>query len=411
MFTWTTIAQILWTSFATASYYVLFAVAFSLVLKVNGVFNFAQAGLMTVAFYAAHASIAWAGLGGPMSFAAALTATLISAWGLEHFGFATMRRNQASPMFAFIFTIVTSEFVAYLAMLLFGTWPKTIFPQLFWPVTLVGDIAVSAWDVPALLSASGAVAVLWGFMRYSRRGQFMVAVADNPSLAEFYGIDRQRVFTLTMLIAGVAEVINADRIHEPFRGPWLPTPGEAAIPPLPVVEDNGAFPERRHRIVELLNQHGKVTVEALAARFATSAVTIRTDLAALEASGDDRQAAETYALRVQLNARNMRAEFDASQIPGLRDWWIGRAYGSCVARSGQSAAFEKALREQISRQSNGGADPSGERVPRMLLAFLLDGQGKESLAMSEWQSMVARSGPKAASLPPAQPQASAKTGI
>ena len=61
MFTWTTIAQILWTSFATASYYVLFAVAFSLVLKVNGVFNFAQAGLMTVAFYAAHASIAWAG--------------------------------------------------------------------------------------------------------------------------------------------------------------------------------------------------------------------------------------------------------------------------------------------------------------------------------------------------------------
>ena len=53
MFTWTTIAQILWTSFATASYYVLFAVAFSLVLKVNGVFNFAQAGLMTVAFYAA----------------------------------------------------------------------------------------------------------------------------------------------------------------------------------------------------------------------------------------------------------------------------------------------------------------------------------------------------------------------
>jgi DeoR family transcriptional regulator, aga operon transcriptional repressor len=43
--------------------------------------------------------------------------------------------------------------------------------------------------------------------------------------------------------------------------------------------------ERRHRIVELLREHGKVTVEALAARFATSAVTIRSDLAALEADG------------------------------------------------------------------------------------------------------------------------------
>src|SRR3984893_4193329 len=43
--------------------------------------------------------------------------------------------------------------------------------------------------------------------------------------------------------------------------------------------------ERRHRIVELLREHGKVTVEALAARFVTSAVTIRTDLATLEAGG------------------------------------------------------------------------------------------------------------------------------
>jgi branched-subunit amino acid ABC-type transport system permease component len=208
MLTWTTIAQILWTSFATASYYVLFAVAFSLVLKVNGVFNFAQAGLMTVAFYVAHVAIAWVNLGGPASFAASLAATLVAAWGLERLGFATMRRNQASPMFVFIFSIVTSEFIAYLAMLVFGTWPKTIFPQLFWPVTLVGEIAVSAWDVPALLSASGAVAALWGFMRFSRRGQFMVAVADNPALAEFYGIDRQRVFMLTMLIAGVLVAVG-----------------------------------------------------------------------------------------------------------------------------------------------------------------------------------------------------------
>ena len=57
-----------------------------------------------------------------------------------------------------------------------------------------------------------------------------------------------------------------------------------------VAADGGAEPgllvaERRHRIVQLLREHGKVTVEALAARFATSAVTIRTDLAALEAGG------------------------------------------------------------------------------------------------------------------------------
>ena len=39
MLTWPIVLQILWTSLATSSYYVLFATAFALVLKVNGVFN------------------------------------------------------------------------------------------------------------------------------------------------------------------------------------------------------------------------------------------------------------------------------------------------------------------------------------------------------------------------------------
>jgi branched-subunit amino acid ABC-type transport system permease component len=203
MFTWTTIAQIFWTSLATSSYHVLFAVAFALVLKVNGVFNFAQAGLMTIAFYAAHGSVAWFGWPGPVAAVVALVATVASAWALERFGFDTLRRNNASPMFVFIFTIVASEFVAYVAMLIFGTWPKTIFPQLFWPVTLVGEIAISAWDVPAIAVTVGLVILLWGFLRFSRWGQFMVAVSDNASLAELYGINLRSVYVLTMITAAV----------------------------------------------------------------------------------------------------------------------------------------------------------------------------------------------------------------
>ena len=43
--------------------------------------------------------------------------------------------------------------------------------------------------------------------------------------------------------------------------------------------------QRRRAIIELLNQTGEVTVEQLAQRFATSEVTIRKDLAALETNG------------------------------------------------------------------------------------------------------------------------------
>ncbi|MBV8826681.1 MAG: branched-chain amino acid ABC transporter permease [Hyphomicrobiales bacterium] len=198
----TIILQILWTSLATASYYVLFAVAFALVLKVTRLFNFAQAAIMTIAFYAAFVAVQWLAWPAWAAFAAMTATTLTASFALERIGFEALRKRGVSVMFVFVFTFMVSEFVDYLAMLIFGTWPQTIFPTMFWPVTLVGNIAVSAWDLPAVGATIGALALLFAFMRFSRVGQFMTGVADNPDLAELYGISKRRIFLVTMLIAG-----------------------------------------------------------------------------------------------------------------------------------------------------------------------------------------------------------------
>ena len=55
---------------------------------------------------------------------------------------------------------------------------------------------------------------------------------------------------------------------------------------MPQVSERGLMiEERRRRICELLREEGRVTVEALAARFGTSQVTIRADLSTLESVG------------------------------------------------------------------------------------------------------------------------------
>jgi branched-subunit amino acid ABC-type transport system permease component len=208
MFEWPVISQILWTSLATTSYYVLFAVAFALVLKVNRFFNFAQAGVMTATFYTAHAAVQMAGLPGWAAFLLALLAALLLSATIEVFGFATLRAKRASVLFVFIFTLMASQFVAYIAALVFGTWTVTIFPSMFYPVTLVGGVAVSGWDVPAMGSTIGCLAVLFGFLRFAPWGQSMLAVADNPDLAELYGIKTKRVYLLTMLIAGALVTVG-----------------------------------------------------------------------------------------------------------------------------------------------------------------------------------------------------------
>jgi branched-subunit amino acid ABC-type transport system permease component len=204
----TVISQILWTSIATSSYFVLFAVAFALVLKVNKVFNFAQAGMMTCGFYAAYVAVRVLDLPGPFGFAAAVMGGAAMAFLLERFGFAVLRHRGASPMFVFIFGIVASQFIAYAMTMAFGTWPTTIFASMFWPVTLVADVAVSAWDVPAIAATVAVLGSFWAFLRYTRYGQFMIAVADNADLAELYGIRKDRVLMVSMLVAGIIVAIG-----------------------------------------------------------------------------------------------------------------------------------------------------------------------------------------------------------
>ncbi len=203
MFDLVVISQILWTSLATSCYFVLFAVSFALVLKVNKVFNFAQAGMMTGAFYSAYVAVRFLGLPGVAAFGAAILGGMVMAFMLERLGFRVLRERHASPMFVFIFTLVASQFITYLMMLIFGTWPTTIFESMFWPVTIVGNVAVSAWDVPAIAATIVVLVALWAFLRFSRYGQFMIAVADNSALAELYGIRKNSVLMLSMLIAGL----------------------------------------------------------------------------------------------------------------------------------------------------------------------------------------------------------------
>jgi branched-subunit amino acid ABC-type transport system permease component len=198
----TIILQILWTSLATSTYYVLFAVAFALVLKVTRMFNFAQAAVMTIAFYTAFVAVQWLEWPAWAAFAAMMAMTLAASCALERIGFEALRARGVSVMFVFVFTFMVSEFTAYVAMLIFGTWPQTIFPTIFWPVTLVGNIAISSWDLPAIGATAAALAAFFAFMRFTRTGQFMTGVADNPDLAALYGIDKRRVFLVTMLISG-----------------------------------------------------------------------------------------------------------------------------------------------------------------------------------------------------------------
>ena len=197
------LAQLVWSGLAAASFNCLFAVAFALVLKVNHLWNFAQAAMMVVAYATALACTREAGLPLVATVVPTAVVTIAFAVGIEAFGFATLRRRGSSMLTFFIFTLVLSELVIFLGELVLGTEPTTLLDSLMTPIHLIGGVAVSDWDLVALAVTLAMLLALAVYLRLSRRGQHLIAVADNPALAELYGIGRDASFRLAMGIAAV----------------------------------------------------------------------------------------------------------------------------------------------------------------------------------------------------------------
>jgi branched-chain amino acid transport system permease protein len=195
--------QVVWTSIASASFQILFTIAFALVLKVTKIWNFTQPALMGVAFYAMYVAINWLGWPLPLAIALALLLTAALALSIEYGPFSTLRARGSESITFFIFTLIFAQFVIYLLTLGFTTEPVFLFANMMSPTWLIGGVVVSEWDIRSIAVTAVLSVALYLFLRYTRPGQFMIAVSDNADLAEVYGISKQQSYALAMIIAAI----------------------------------------------------------------------------------------------------------------------------------------------------------------------------------------------------------------
>src|SRR5688572_16745752 len=203
MFDRSILLQVLWTSLATASFQVLLTIAFALVLKVTKIWNFTQPALMGVAFYAMYAAINWLKLPLPLAVLAAFVATAALGLLIECVAFQTLRERGSESITFFIFTLIFAQFIIYVLTLAFTTEPLFMLANMMSPTVLVGGVVVSHWDWHSIVIAAALTIALLMFLRFTRTGQYMIAVADNADLAEVYGISKAQSYALAMLIAAI----------------------------------------------------------------------------------------------------------------------------------------------------------------------------------------------------------------
>jgi branched-chain amino acid transport system permease protein len=150
--------------------------------------------------YAAHSK-----LGLPLlpSVGVGLAATIVASVLMDTYGLQTLRARNSPNLTFFIFTLVVSEFLAYLLAMIFGTEPVALTQSIMSGVNIVNGIVISNWDLQAFAITIVLLALLYLFIERARDGQFMAAVADNPELSRLYGINVKRAYAITFVIAAV----------------------------------------------------------------------------------------------------------------------------------------------------------------------------------------------------------------
>ena len=81
--------------------------------------------------------------------------------------------------------------------------PETLFKSILSPVRIIGNVAVSDWDILGISMAASGLVLLYAFLTWTREGQFLGAVADNARLAELYGISARRAWRVVAVIAAL----------------------------------------------------------------------------------------------------------------------------------------------------------------------------------------------------------------
>jgi len=220
------------TGLAIGAVYSLVALGYTLVYGVLRLINFAHSEVFMWGTFGAVWVLTALGAGGAtgagvfgyliIGFAAAMIVSAVVAMLLEYVAYRPLRKRNAPPLVALISAIgasfVLSELMglrdkvaawfglqATLADYVGRPRENAVMPSLVDSHTVfqLGDYGVKNIDIIVFVSALVMMVVLDQFVRRTRLGRGIRAVAQDPESAALMGVNRDRVIRITFLVGGI----------------------------------------------------------------------------------------------------------------------------------------------------------------------------------------------------------------
>jgi branched-chain amino acid transport system permease protein len=197
------LTQQIFNGLVVGSVYALFSLGFTLVFGVQRILNLAHGALLMAGAFAAYYLVMRAGIPIVPAFVLAIAVGALLGAVLEYTTFRPLRRRGGGEAAAMISSIGANMVLISIAQQLsnaqvygfpFGTFPHHVF--------LVMGLRISLLQIFILVSVTALTALLVYGIFGSSFGRQVRAVAINERTASLLGIDVDRIYTLTFVIAG-----------------------------------------------------------------------------------------------------------------------------------------------------------------------------------------------------------------
>jgi len=218
--------QLLINGIIAGAIYALVASGFSLIYSTNKFVHFAHGGVIALSAY----FLFWLFSSLELNFMIAVLLTVLFSallgYLLNKIFYKPLRAKKTSSSVLLVASIAILILLESLALLFWGADVKTIdFIKTNQNIEIAGAI-ITPLQIVIILVAFLLFLSLFIFMKKTRMGKAMRAVADNKDVAEIIGISSEKIFSLSFIIgsaiAGIAAIlISLEQNIEPTMGTSL----------------------------------------------------------------------------------------------------------------------------------------------------------------------------------------------
>jgi branched-chain amino acid transport system permease protein len=177
--------------------YSLIAVGFTLIFGVAGIVNLSHGAFYMLGAYLAYTFMTILKINVPVAALMAVAGVAAVGMAIDYFGIRPMRERHA---YVLILTLAFALFFQELMYGIYGPYGKPV-QSFIKGGFVIGRIDISYQKLITLFVAATLVALLWIFIKKTRTGKSIAAVAQNKDASILVGIQYEKIYRMTMAIS------------------------------------------------------------------------------------------------------------------------------------------------------------------------------------------------------------------